>query len=74
MNETLPHFLNLDGLVVNVDKILYIRESCTDKNCFITLQTGNSTDEIRVTGYTSNELFNLLHRYDALLRESKTQG
>lgn len=66
--DRLPHFLNLEGLVLNVDKILYIRESCTEKSCFVTLQEGNSTEEIMVTGYSSNELFNLLLQYDLSLR------
>lgn len=67
----LPNLLNLEGIVLNVDKILYIRDSCTEKDCFVTLQTGNSTEEIKVTGYTSNDIFTLIYKYNSLLRKER---
>lgn len=74
MNETLPHFLNLDGLVVNVDKILYIRKSeANDTDSLIGFGDRIAENELRIEGVTPNQLFKLLHKYDALLRESKTQ-
>lgn len=73
MNETLPHFLNLDGLVVNVDKILYIR-SAGENNSRITFDTNSAENEVFVEGVTPSQLFTLLDKYDAHLRELKTQG
>lgn len=71
MNETLPHFMNLDGFVVNVDKILYIR-SVGDNDSKIIFDTNAFSNELRVEGVTPNQLFNLLDKYDAHLREVKT--
>ena len=75
MNETLPHFLNLDGLVVNVDKILYIRKSeVNDTDSLIGFGDHIAENELHVEGLTPNQLFNLLDKYDVHLRELKTQG
>lgn len=75
MNYTLPHFLNLDGLVVNVDKILYIRKSeVDDTDSLIVFGERIAENELYVEGLTPNQIFNLLNKYDVHLRELKTQG
>ena len=75
MNETLPHFLNLDGLVVNVDEILYIRKSeVNDNDSLIVFGERIATNELYVEGLTPNQIFNLLDVYYVHLRELKTQG
>lgn len=76
MNETLPHFLNLDGLVINVDKILYIRESeliGNAKGSFIGFDVMEGK-ELYVDKMTPNQMFELLIDYEKHLRELKTQG
>ena len=75
MNETLPHFLNLDGLVVNVDKILYIRKSeVSNTDSLIVFGEHIAENELYVEGLTPNQIFNLLDEYYVHLRELKTQG
>ena len=75
MNEILPHFLNLDGLVVNVDKILYIRKSeVNNTDSLIVFGERIAENELYVEGLTPNQIFNLLNEYYVHLRELKTQG
>lgn len=83
----LPHFLSLDGIVINVDKILYIRESevegaligienltVDNRSGYAEMQERPLVGELHIPKYTPNQLFELLDGYEKHLRELKTQG
>lgn len=75
MNDIFPHFLNLNGIVVNVDKILYIRKSeVNDTDSLIGFGDRVVENELHIEGLTPNQLFNLLYKYDVHLKELKIQG
>lgn len=70
MKDSLPHFMNLEGLVVNVDRILYIRKSeANDTDSLIGFGDCIEEKELHIEGLTPEQLFGLLYKYDATLRE-----
>lgn len=75
MSDSLPHFMDLNGLIVNVDKILYIRESEANViDSLIGFGDHIAEKELHVEGLTPTQLFGLLNGYEKHLREVKAYG